>query len=71
MGPSGSGKSTVAALLQRLHDPTSGQVAIDGQDLRAFTLESVRTQMSVVLQDTLLFAATIRDNLVRSRRCVR
>jgi ATP-binding cassette subfamily B protein len=63
MGPSGSGKSTVAALLQRLHDPTSGQVAIDGQDLRTFTLESVRTQMSVVLQDTLLFAATIRDNL--------
>lgn len=63
MGPSGSGKSTVAALLQRLHDPTAGQVAIDGQDLRAFTLESVRTQMSVVLQDTLLFAATIRDNL--------
>jgi ATP-binding cassette subfamily B protein len=63
VGPSGAGKSTLASLLLRLYDPTSGAVLIDGADIRAYTLESVRAQISVVLQETLLFAASVRDNL--------
>ena len=63
VGPSGSGKSTLTSLLLRLYDPTSGSVMIDGHDLRKFTLESLRPQISVVLQDSLLFAASIRENI--------
>ncbi len=63
VGASGSGKSTLANLLLRLHEPTSGIVRIDGHDLRDLTRESVRAQVGVVLQDTILFAGTIRDNL--------
>ncbi|MHC5066451.1 MAG: ABC transporter ATP-binding protein [Planctomycetota bacterium] len=63
-GPSGSGKTTLASLLLRLFDPTSGQVRIDGVDLRDMTLTSVRRQISVVLQDSILFAASIRENIV-------
>ena len=63
VGPSGSGKSTLTSLLLRLYDPTAGRVMLDGSDIRDYTLESLRPQMSVVLQDSLLFAATIRDNI--------
>lgn len=63
VGPSGSGKSTLTSLLLRLYDPTVGRVMVDGSDIRDYTLESLRPQMSVVLQDSLLFAATIRDNI--------
>ena len=63
VGPSGAGKSTFASLLLRFYDPTSGRVLIDGRDIREFTIASLRTQISVVLQDTLLFATTIRDNI--------
>ena len=63
VGPSGTGKSTLIGLLSRLYDPVSGQVLIDGSDIRHFTLESLRTQISVVLQDTLLFATTIEENI--------
>ena len=63
VGPSGSGKSTLTSLLLRLYDPTAGRVMVDGSDIRDYTLESLRPQMSVVLQDSLLFAATIRDNI--------
>ncbi len=63
VGPSGSGKSTLASLLPRLYDPTSGRVTIDGRDIRAYTLESLRSQISVVLQDNLLFGASVRDNI--------
>ena len=63
VGPSGSGKSTLMSLLLRLYDPTSGRVLIDGRDIRDYTLESLRPQISVVLQDSLLFAATIRENI--------
>jgi ATP-binding cassette subfamily B protein len=63
VGPSGAGKSTLASLLLRLYDPTHGAIFIDGEDIRAYTLESVRSQISVVLQETLLFAATVRDNI--------
>ena len=63
VGPSGSGKSTVASLILRLYDPTAGRVLIDGRDLREYTLASLRTQISVVLQDSILFVGTIRDNI--------
>lgn len=63
VGPSGAGKSTFASLILRLYDPTAGRVVIDGRDARAYTLASLRSQMSVVLQDTVLFATTIRDNI--------
>jgi ATP-binding cassette subfamily B protein len=62
-GPSGIGKSTLVSLLLRLYDPAQGRVLIDGRDIRDFTLASLRAQISVVLQDTLLFAATVRDNI--------
>jgi ATP-binding cassette subfamily B protein len=62
-GPSGIGKSTLVGLLLRLYDPEQGQVLIDGHDIRGFTLASLRPQISVVLQDTLLFAASARDNI--------
>lgn len=63
VGPSGAGKSSVAMLLSRLRDPDSGVVRIDGHDLRDLTLESVRTQIAIVLQESLLFATTVRDNI--------
>ena len=63
VGPSGAGKSTLASLVLRLYDPTTGAVEIDGQDIRHYTLESLRAQVSVVLQETLLFAASVRDNI--------
>jgi ATP-binding cassette subfamily B protein len=63
VGTSGGGKSTLVSLLLRLYDPTSGRVMIDGRDIREYTLASFRSQISVVLQDSLLFAASIRENI--------
>ena len=63
VGPSGSGKSTLASLILRLYDPQAGRVLIDGRDIREFTIESLRWQISVVLQDNLLFASSVRDNI--------
>ncbi|MBA2693120.1 MAG: ABC transporter ATP-binding protein [Rubrobacter sp.] len=63
VGPSGNGKSTMTNLLLRLYDPDSGRVVVDGKDVREYTIESLRTQASVVLQDSLLFAASIRENI--------
>lgn len=63
VGPSGSGKSTLVSLLLRLYDPHSGQILIDGRDLRCYQLESLRNQISIVLQDSILFGTTIRDNI--------
>src|SRR5206468_4152048 len=63
VGPSGGGKSTLLSLVLRLYDPVQGRVLIDGHDVREFTLESLRSQISVVLQDNLLFAASVRDNI--------
>jgi len=63
VGPSGGGKSTLLSLILRLYDPQAGCVRIDGRDIREFTLESLRSQISVVLQDNLLFAATVHDNI--------
>ena len=63
VGPSGSGKSTLVAMLLRLHDPASGRVLLDGRDIRDYTLASVRAQITVLLQDALLFRGTVRDNI--------
>ena len=63
VGASGSGKSTLVSLLLRLYDPQAGKVLIDGRDIRDFTLESLRSQISAVLQDNLLFAASVRENI--------
>jgi ATP-binding cassette subfamily B protein len=67
MSESGSGKSTIANLLLRFYDPVKGSIRIDGTDIRKFTLESVRKQIAVVLQDTVLFNASIRDNIAYGR----
>ena len=63
VGPSGAGKSTLIGLLSRLYDPDHGRVLIDDTDIRGVTLESLRLQISVVLQDTLLFATSIEENI--------
>ena len=63
VGASGHGKSTLVNLILRLYDPQSGRVLVDGRDIRDYTLESFRSQIGVVLQDTLLFAATVRENI--------
>lgn len=63
VGPSGSGKSTLASLLLRLYDPIAGRILIDGQDLREYKLQSLRQQISVVMQDSVLFATSIRENI--------
>jgi ATP-binding cassette subfamily B protein len=63
VGRSGIGKSTLASLILRLHDPTQGQIRIDSCDIREFTLASLRSQISVVLQESVLFAASIRENI--------
>ncbi len=63
VGPSGTGKSTLAALILRLYDPLEGRVLIDGKDIRHHTLASLRSQISVVLQDNTLFALTVWENI--------
>ncbi|MEL7084069.1 MAG: ABC transporter ATP-binding protein [Cyanobacteria bacterium J06597_1] len=63
VGPSGGGKSTLTSLLLRLYDPQSGRVLIDGRDIRQFTLDSLRQQIGIVLQDSILFGVSIRDNI--------
>lgn len=67
VGPSGIGKSTVADLLMRFYDPQRGRVLIDGRDVREFDVESLRRQIAVVLQETILFAGTIRQNVAAGR----
>lgn len=63
VGNSGSGKSTLLNLLLRFYEPTHGCIEIDGADIRRFTIASLRNQISVVLQDTVLFAASVSDNI--------
>ena len=63
VGPTGAGKSTLASLLLRFHDPTAGSVRLDGSDLRDLPLAWLRAQVSVVLQDTVLFSATVAENI--------
>ena len=63
VGPSGAGKTTISALLPRLYDVTGGAISIDGQDIRNFTLDSLRASIGVVMQDSHLFHDTITSNL--------
>src|SRR5256712_803429 len=67
VGPSGSGKSTMIGLIAAFHVPTSGAVRVDGVDLSTARLDSYRTQLGVVLQETFLFDGTIRENVAFSR----
>ncbi len=67
IGPSGSGKSTIGRLLMRFYDPQTGIVRIDDQDIRDLTLDSVRSNISVVLQDSILFGTRVRDNIAYGR----
>ncbi len=63
VGPTGAGKSTLASLIPRFYDPTQGRVLVDGADVRDLRVRSLREQISIVLQDSLLFCGTIRDNI--------
>ncbi len=63
MGATGSGKSTLINLLARFYEPTNGRILIDNYDTTAVTLDSLRSQMGFVMQDTILFAASIRENI--------
>jgi ATP-binding cassette subfamily B protein/subfamily B ATP-binding cassette protein MsbA len=63
VGASGAGKSTVANLILRLYDPVQGQVLIDGTDVRQYQRESLRREVGVVLQDTVLFGISVRENI--------
>lgn len=67
VGPSGAGKSTLINLLLRFYEPTEGVIKLDGGDLRSFTLKSVRENIALVTQDTLLFSATIQENIAYGR----
>jgi ATP-binding cassette subfamily B protein len=63
LGATGSGKSTIINLIPRFYDPTGGRITLDGHDLRDVTLSSLRDQIGIVLQETTLFAASIRENI--------
>ena len=67
VGHTGAGKTTAMALLQRLWDPKEGAISLDGHDLRALSLESLRRNVGVVFQDAMLFNRSIRDNLLVGR----
>jgi ATP-binding cassette, subfamily B, bacterial len=67
VGHSGAGKTTLTGMLARLHDPVEGVVAVDGKDLRTVSQHSLREQMAFVTQDSFLFHATIRENLLFAR----
>jgi ATP-binding cassette subfamily B protein len=64
LGLTGSGKSTIVNLIPRFYDPTAGCITIDGEDVRKVTLNSLRSGIGMVLQETTLFAASIRENLI-------
>jgi ABC-type multidrug transport system fused ATPase/permease subunit len=67
LGATGSGKSSVINLIPRFYDPTEGRITVDGQDIRKVTVNSLREQIGIVLQDTTLFATTIRENIAFGR----
>jgi ATP-binding cassette subfamily B protein/subfamily B ATP-binding cassette protein MsbA len=67
VGGTGAGKSTLLSLVPRFYDPNSGTVTLDGDDLRSVTKKSLRAQIAIVLQDTLLFSTTIRENIAYGR----
>ncbi|MGE5123783.1 MAG: ABC transporter ATP-binding protein [Acidobacteriaceae bacterium] len=67
VGPTGVGKSTLVSLIPRFYDVTTGSITLDGQDIRQFTLESLRRQVSIVLQDVFLFHGSVRENILFGR----
>jgi ABC-type multidrug transport system fused ATPase/permease subunit len=67
VGPTGSGKSTVLSLIPRFYDPTAGRVLIDGSDVTTYKLAALRAQVGFVLQETVLFRGTIRENIAYGR----
>ncbi len=67
VGGTGAGKSTLLSLVPRFYDPTEGRVLLDGLDLRELAKKSLRNQISIVLQDTLLFSTTVRENIAYGR----
>jgi ATP-binding cassette subfamily B protein len=67
VGGTGAGKSTILSLVPRFYDPTSGNVSVDGRDVRQITKKSLRAQIGIVLQDTLLFSTTVRENIAYGR----
>jgi len=67
VGGTGAGKSTLLSLVPRFYDPTAGSVILDGRDVREITKKSLRAQIAIVLQDTLLFSTTVRENIAYGR----
>ena len=67
VGPSGAGKSTIASLLPRFYDVTGGRITVDGTDIKAVTLDSLREQVGIVPQETLLFNGSVYDNIKYGR----
>ena len=67
VGATGAGKSTLVSLIPRFYDPTYGEIRIDGEDIRNYSLQALREQISLVLQDSLLFSGTIRENIAFGR----
>src|SRR2546423_6362353 len=67
VGGTGAGKSTLLSLVPRFYDPTAGSVTLDDRDVRQITKKSLREQIGIVLQDTLLFSTTIRENIAYGR----
>ena len=67
LGPTGSGKSSIINMIPRFYDPTEGRILMDGQDIRTATLHSLRSQIGIVLQESTLFATTIRENIAFGR----
>jgi len=67
LGPTGSGKTTITNLIPRFYDVTQGAVTVDGTDIRDVTLESLRSQIGIVMQETLLFGNTVRENIAFGR----
>ncbi|MBS7624456.1 ABC transporter ATP-binding protein [Candidatus Bathyarchaeota archaeon] len=63
VGPTGAGKSTIVKLLCRFYDPQQGSIKIDGYDIKMFTQKSLRKQMGIILQETLLFSGTVKENI--------
>ena len=68
VGQSGSGKSTVISLIERFYDPESGEVLIDGIDLKKFQVKWIRSKIGLVSQEPILFATTIRENIVYGKK---
>jgi len=66
-GPTGSGKSTLVSLISRLYDPTSGQILLDGVDLRDYKLDDLRNQFAIMLQEPVLFSTSIAENIAYAR----